>query len=56
MKIASNFQHFEKKDEPHSFCISKITDWEGLVLDQCPKIPVSEHPSTVNMLKGTKNL
>ena len=26
-----NFQHFETKDDPHSFCISKITDSENVV-------------------------
>ena len=28
LKSRINFQHFEKKDNPHSFCISKITDCE----------------------------
>ena len=23
-----NFEHFPKKDDPHSFCISEITDHE----------------------------
>ena len=26
-----NFEHFEKKDDPHSFCISEITDSENVV-------------------------
>ena len=25
---ALNFQHFQKKDDPHSLCISEITDHE----------------------------
>ena len=25
---ALNFKHFQKKDDPHSFCISEITDHE----------------------------
>ena len=25
---ALNFKHFQKKDNPHSFCISEITDHE----------------------------
>ena len=27
-KSALNFQHFEKKDDTHSLCISEITDHE----------------------------
>ena len=26
LKSRLNFAHFEKNDEPHSFCISEITD------------------------------
>ena len=26
-----NFEHFEKKDDPHSFCPSEITDSENVV-------------------------
>ena len=29
-KSTLNFKYFEKKDDPHSFCISKITDSENL--------------------------
>ena len=25
-KYRLNFRHFEKKDDPHSFCISEITN------------------------------
>ena len=28
LKAASNFKHFEKKDDSHSLCISKISDCE----------------------------
>ena len=27
-KSTSNFQYCEKKDEPHSYCISEVTDGE----------------------------
>ena len=30
-KSRLNFEHFEKKDDPHSFCISEITDCENVV-------------------------
>ena len=26
-----NFERFEKKDDPYSFCISEITDYENVV-------------------------
>ena len=26
-----NFERFEKKDDPHKFCISEITDAENVV-------------------------
>ena len=31
LKSRLNFEHFEKKDDPHSFCISEITDSENVV-------------------------
>ena len=31
MKSSLNFEHFEENDEPHRFCISKITDSEIIV-------------------------
>ena len=31
LKTRSNFEHFEKKDDPHKFCISEITDFENVV-------------------------
>ena len=30
-KFSLNFNHFEKKDYPHGFCISEITDSENVV-------------------------
>ena len=26
LKSNSNFEHFQKKDDPHSLCVSEITD------------------------------
>ena len=31
LKLRLHFEHFEKKDDPHSFCISEITDSENVV-------------------------
>ena len=31
LKSKLDFEHFEKKDDPHSFCISEITDSENMV-------------------------
>ena len=31
LKSTLNFEHFEKKDDPHRFCISEITDSESVV-------------------------
>ena len=31
LKSKLNFQYFEKKDDPRSFCISEITDSENVV-------------------------
>ena len=30
VKSKSNFEHFEKKDDPHTLCISDIRDCETL--------------------------
>ena len=30
-KCRLNFEHFDKKDDPHNFCISEITDFENVV-------------------------
>ena len=31
LKFRLNFEYFEEKDDPHSFCISEITDSENVV-------------------------
>ena len=31
LKSRLNFKHFEKKDDPHCFCISEIRDSENVV-------------------------
>ena len=31
LKSSWNFEGFEKKDDPHSFCIFEITDSENVV-------------------------
>ena len=31
LKSRLNFEYFEKKDDPHSFCISEITNSENMV-------------------------
>ena len=31
LKSAWNYEPFEKKDDPHSYCISEITDSENVV-------------------------
>ena len=31
LEFRSNFEYFEKKYDPHSFCISEITDSENMV-------------------------
>ena len=31
LKSIWNFERFEKKDDPHRFCISEITDSENVV-------------------------
>ena len=31
LKSRLNFEHFDRKDDPHTFCISEITDSENVV-------------------------
>ena len=31
LKSRLNFKHFEKKDDPHLFCILEVTDSENVV-------------------------
>ena len=54
LKCSWNFEHFDKKDDAHRFCISEITD-SKTQSDQCLKSPVSEDPSTCNMVKVLKH-
>ena len=44
LKSSLNFEYFLKKDDPHSWCISEITDSAKTRLDQCLKSPFSEDP------------
>ena len=37
LKSRLNFEYFEKKDEPHSFCISEITNSENVVWQMSKK-------------------
>ena len=51
----SNFKHFGKRDDRHSFLISEIRDCQRLWLDHSLKSTVSENPLNVNMLKRVPN-
>ena len=51
LKSTINFKYFEKKDNRHWFCISRITDPEKVVR----KRAVSENPSTRNTLNVPKH-
>ena len=53
-KFTLNFEHFQEKEDPHSLCISEITDSKNVV-KKCLKSPVSENLSTSNMVNGTKH-
>ena len=37
LKSSLNFKHFNKKDDPHRFCISEITDSKSEVRQMCKK-------------------
>ena len=37
LKSAANFEYLEEKDDPHRFCISKITDWERREMSKNPR-------------------
>ena len=54
LKSRLNFQHFPKKDDPHSWCISEITDSKKR-LNKCLRSLVSEDPSRSNMVRWTKD-
>ena len=54
LKSTINFKYFEKKDDPHRFCISEITDSENVVRWSL-KSSVSEDPSTTNIVNVPKH-
>ena len=37
MKSRLNFEHFQKQDDPHSFCVSEITDSKSAVRQMSKK-------------------
>ena len=55
LKWRWTFEHFEKKNDPHSLCISEITDCKKTLLHKCIKGPVWEDPSPSNMVKGPRH-
>ena len=54
LKSRLNFEYFEKKDHPHSFCISEITTFKTC-LNKSLKRPVSEDASRSNMVNVPKH-
>ena len=54
-EIALNFEHFQKKDDPHIWFISEITDSEKGWLDIRLKKPVSADHLTGNMVISFKH-
>ena len=54
-KSSLNFEHFQKKDDPHSWCISEGTDSKILCLDQCLKSLASAYPSKSNMVNASQH-
>ena len=54
LKFRLSFEHFQKKEDPYSFCISEITDSENVV-KSCLKSPISEDPSTSNTVNVPKH-
>ena len=52
LKSTLNFEHFRKKEDPHSQCILETTDSEKVWLHKCPKNSVSKETSTSNMVNG----
>ena len=43
LKSRLNFKHFEKKDDPHRFCISEITDSENVIRKMSKKSRFRRH-------------
>ena len=54
LESTSNFKRFEKKYDRHSYFISDFYRLSKPLVDHSLKTSVSEHPLTVNMLKGPK--
>ena len=54
LKYRSNFEHFDKQDDPDRFCNFEIRDSEN-VLRNMSKGPISENPSTSNMVNVPKH-
>ena len=54
LKTRLSFEHFEIKDQLHSFCISEMRTLKTW-LDKCRKRLVSEDPSTSNMVNVPKH-
>ena len=52
-KSRFNFEHFQKKRDPHS-CFFLTYGLRKTWLDKCLKSPVSEDPSKSNMVNGPK--
>ena len=52
LKFSLNFEHFQKKDDPHCWCISEITE---SCLYQYLKTPVSRNPPKSNMVNVPKH-
>ena len=40
-KCTINFEHFEKKVDPHGFCLSEIKDFENVAWEMCKKFRFS---------------
>ena len=55
LKFKSNFEHFEKKNDPHTLCILEITDCKRGAWTSLLKNPVSEDPSTSDMVNCPKH-
>ena len=53
LKCRFDFEHFAKKDDPDSLCISEIIDWE--ICGNCPWSRISEQPRIVNILTCPKH-
>ena len=55
LKSSLNLEHFQKKDDPHSSCVSKITASKKTWLDECLKSLVSDDPTKSNMVNAPKH-